>query len=55
MEFIIVGVIVVAAVYILYNNIKKQSHGDCGCGNGCKGCTHSCEVKTSNKKDNKTK
>ena len=55
MEFIIVGVIVVAAVYILYNNIKKQSHGDCGCGNGCKGCTHSCEVKTSNKEDKKTK
>jgi len=53
MEFIIVGVIVIAAGYILYTTIKKQSHGDCGCGNGCKGCDHSCEVKPPNKKDNK--
>ena len=53
MEFIIVGVIVIAAGYILYTNIKKQSHGDCGCGNGCKGCNHSCETKISDKKDNK--
>ena len=55
MEFIIVGVIVIAAGYILYTTIKKQAHGDCGCGNGCEGCNHSCEVKPPNKKDSKTK
>ena len=48
-EFIIVGVIVIVAGYILYSSIKKQANGDCGCGNGCKGCSHSCEVKPSNK------
>jgi len=53
MEFIIVGVIVIAAAYILYTNIKKQASGDCGCGNGCEGCGHSCEVKQINKKDDK--
>ncbi|MBU3182747.1 FeoB-associated Cys-rich membrane protein [Clostridium psychrophilum] len=55
MEFIIVGVIVIAAVYIFYSNIKKQAKGDCGCGNGCKGCNHSCETKPSDKKDSKIK
>ncbi|MBU3090559.1 FeoB-associated Cys-rich membrane protein [Clostridium sp. CF011] len=49
MEFIIVGVIIVVAGYILYSNIKKQASGDCGCGNGCKGCSHSCEIKPPNK------
>jgi hypothetical protein len=53
MEFIIVGVIVVVAGYILYTNIKKQASGDCGCGNGCKGCGHSCEVKQSVNDDKK--
>lgn len=53
MEFIIVGVIVIAAGYILYCNIKKQASGDCGCGNGCKDCSHSCELKSVNKKDHK--
>lgn len=53
MEFIIVGVIVIAAGYILYTNIKKQASGDCGCGNGCEGCGHSCEIKQVNKKENK--
>ena len=53
MEFIIVGIIVMVAGYILYSNIKKQASGDCGCGNGCKGCGHSCEIKQANKKDNK--
>lgn len=53
MEFIIVGAIVIAAGYILYSNIKKQASGDCGCGNGCKGCTHACETKSSIKKDDK--
>lgn len=52
MEFIIVGVIVVAAGYTLYSNIKKQASGDCGCGNGCKGCNHSCEIKPSIKNNN---
>ena len=54
MEYIIVGVIVIAAGYILYSTIKKQSHGDCGCENGCEGCTHSCEVKQPDKNNNKT-
>ncbi|MGH4052565.1 MAG: FeoB-associated Cys-rich membrane protein [Clostridium sp.] len=44
MEFIIVGVIVIAAGYILYTNIKKRAKGDCGCGTGCKGCTHECDT-----------
>jgi hypothetical protein len=52
-EFIIVGLIVIAAGYILFRNLKKQASGDCGCGNGCKGCNHSCEVKSANKNDNK--
>jgi hypothetical protein len=53
MEFIIVGVIVIVAIYILYTNIKKQASGDCGCGNGCEGCGHSCQINPSDKKDNK--
>jgi hypothetical protein len=52
-EFIIVGIIVIAAGYILYSNIKKQANGDCGCGNGCSGCSHNCEAKPSIKNDNK--
>ena len=55
MEFIIVGVIVIAAVYIFYSNIKKQASGDCGCGNGCKGCNRNCDIKPSNEKVNKIK
>ena len=51
MEFIIVFIIVALAVYILYSNIKKQASGDCGCGNGCEGCGHSCEIKQAPKKD----
>jgi len=54
-EFIIVGVIVIAAGYILYSNIKKQASGDCGCGNGCKDCNHSCETKPADKKDDEIK
>lgn len=53
MEFIIVGVIVMVAGYILYTSIKKQAKGDCGCGNGCEGCGHSCEIKSSDSKDKK--
>ena len=53
MEFIIVFVIVIAAGYILYSHIKKQASGDCGCGNGCQGCSHSCDTNPSTKKDNK--
>ena len=52
-EFIIVFAIVVLAGYILYTNVKKQASGDCGCGNGCDGCGHSCEVKKLDKHDNK--
>ncbi|MCB2298690.1 FeoB-associated Cys-rich membrane protein [Clostridium tagluense] len=55
MEFIIVSVIVIVAGYILYSNIKKQAKGDCGCGNGCKGCSHTCEIKPSAKNDDKIK
>jgi len=51
-EYIIVGVIVVVAGYILFSNIKNRSSGDCGCGNGCKGCNNSCEVKKPSKNDN---
>ena len=54
MEFFIVFVIVVLAGYILFTNIKKQTSGDCGCGNGCEGCGHSCEAKQSVDQDNKT-
>jgi hypothetical protein len=50
-EFIIVGVIVIVAGYILFQNIKKQANGDCGCGNGCKSCTQNCEVKPPTDKD----
>ena len=53
MEFIIVGVIVIVAGYLLYSNIKKQASGDCGCGNGCKGCSSNCAVKPSNNKATK--
>lgn len=49
MEFIIVGVIVIVAAYLLYSNIKKQASGDCG--SGCKNCSHSCATKTSTYKD----
>jgi hypothetical protein len=52
-EFIIVFVIVVLAGYILFTNVKKQASGDCGCGNGCEGCGHSCEVKKPVNHDNK--
>ena len=55
MEFFIVGVIVIVAGYILYSTIKKQASGDCGCGNGCKGCSQNCSVKPSDEKDNKVK
>ena len=55
MEFIIVFVIVALAGYILYSNIKKQASGDCGCGNGCEGCGHSCEIKPVTKKDSNIK
>lgn len=53
MEFIVVGVIVIAAVYFLYSNIKKQASGDCG--SGCKNCSHSCDIKTSTNKAKKVK
>ena len=53
MEFIIVGIIVIVAGYILFQNIKKQASGDCGCGNGCKGCTQNCDVKPPTDKDDK--
>ncbi|MGH4118651.1 FeoB-associated Cys-rich membrane protein [Clostridium sp.] len=56
MEFIIVGVIVIVAAYLLYSNIKKQASGDCG--SGCKNCSHSCNLKISsdkNKKDEEIK
>jgi len=46
-------VIVVVAGYILYSNIKKKASGDCGCGNGCKDCNHSCDILPSNEKDKK--
>jgi len=53
-EYIIVFVILIAAGYILFSNIKKQAKGDCGCGNGCKGCnSKGCETKPSNKDSNK--
>lgn len=55
MEYIIVGIIVIVAGYILYTNIKKQASGDCGCGNGCEGCGHSCKVKTTNEEDKDNK
>lgn len=55
MEIIIVGVIVIAAGYILYSNIKKKASGDCGCGNGCSGCKNNCEIKPSDKKDKEIK
>ena len=55
MEFLIVGVIVIVAGYIFYSSIKKQASGDCGCGNGCKGCDHSCDNEPPNKKNNKIK
>lgn len=53
MEFLIVGVIVIVAGYILYSNIKKQANGDCGCGHSCKGCDHSCDNEPLNKNVNK--
>jgi hypothetical protein len=49
MEFIIVGIIVIVAAYLLYSNIKKQARGDCG--NGCKNCSHSCGSNISTNKD----
>lgn len=55
MEYIIVGIIVIIAGCILYTTIKKQANGDCGCGNGCAGCDHSCDTKPSTKKNNKLK
>jgi len=52
MEFIIVGIIVILAAYLLYSNIKKQANGDCG--SGCKNCSHSCTPKPKvNKNKNK--
>ncbi|WP_291640258.1 FeoB-associated Cys-rich membrane protein [Clostridium sp.] len=51
MEYIIVGVIVIVAVYLLYSNIKRQASGDCG--SGCKNCSHSCNSKPSSNKDKK--
>ncbi|MBZ9688438.1 FeoB-associated Cys-rich membrane protein [Clostridium estertheticum] len=53
MEFIIVFVIVIVAGYIFYSNVKKQANGDCGCGNGCKGCSQSCDTKPSIKNNSK--
>lgn len=32
-EIVVTGVIGIAAIYILYKNIKKKSSGGCGCGN----------------------
>ncbi|MGH4139857.1 FeoB-associated Cys-rich membrane protein [Clostridium sp.] len=50
-EFIIVGLIVIVAGYVLYSNLKKQANGDCG--NGCKGCSHNCKVPPPIIKDDK--
>ena len=55
MEFLIVGVIVIVAGYIFYSNIKNGASGDCGCGNGCKGCDHSCGNEVPNENNNKIK
>lgn len=38
MEFIISGVIIAAAVYIFYKNIKKKSSGTCDCGSCSRHC-----------------
>jgi len=53
-EFIIVIVILIAAGYILFTTIKKQSKGDCGCGNGCSDCSSKgCDTKPYSKDNDK--
>jgi ferrous iron transport protein B len=38
LEFTIASLIVIAAIYILYKNIKQKSSGKCNCGS----CTSHC-------------
>lgn len=39
MEFIIAGLLLILALFILFKNLKAKKNGNCHCSSGCSDCS----------------
>lgn len=47
-DYLIVGLVVIAAVAAIVRSIRKPG---CGCGQGCSGCAQACSCKEKSKSE----